>query len=67
MSSYMPLPIGASQVAGVAPAPSGSNPIVGAQEDYPSTTASRKERNIRSGPEVRPNANLICSQMLLLG
>ena len=34
MPSCMPLPIGASQAAGVAPAPSMATPIVGAQEDY---------------------------------
>ncbi len=66
MSSYMPLPIGASQAAGVAPAPSMATPIVGAQEDYVYNSLL-KERIIWLGSEVRDsNANLICSQMLLL-
>ena len=64
MSSYMPLPIGASQAAGVAP--SRATPIVGAQEDYVYNSLL-KERIIWLGSEVRDsNANLICSQMLLL-
>lgn len=66
MSSYMPLPIGASQAAGVAPSPSMATPIVGAQEDYVYNSLL-KERIIWLGSEVRDsNANLICSQMLLL-
>ena len=66
MSSYMPLPIGASQAVGVAPAPSMATPIVGAQEDYVYNSLL-KERIIWLGSEVRDsNANLICSQMLLL-
>ena len=66
MSSYMPLPIGASQAAGMAPSPSMATPIVGAQEDYVYNSLL-KERIIWLGSEVRDsNANLICSQMLLL-
>ena len=66
MSSYIPLPIGASQAAGVAPSPSMATPIVGAQEDYVYNSLL-KERIIWLGSEVRDsNANLICSQMLLL-
>ena len=61
MSSYMPLPIGSGNNTPTMAA----NPVTG-QEDYVYNRLL-KERIIWLGSEVRDsNANLICSQMLLL-
>ena len=61
MSSYMPLPIGSGNNTPTM----ATNPVTG-QEDYVYNRLL-KERIIWLGSEVRDsNANLICSQMLLL-
>ena len=61
MSSYMPLPVGSGNNTPTMAA----NPVTG-QEDYVYNRLL-KERIIWLGSEVRDsNANLICSQMLVL-
>ena len=61
MSGYMPLPTGSGSAAARM-----ASTAVGSQEDYVYNHLL-KERIIWLGSEVRDsNANLICSQMLLL-